>query len=603
VTIHKILHTLELPIVCNFFSAGGKFLLLTPNVNGIENKLRLVKAEIQQEIHDTYFNQFSFLMSHSPIQDFKKEFKIYSFPRTADAIFHKLEVEKSRKSFEILSNAPKGTWNTRAFKASQMYAAYQNNGDCKICGRNPGTLSEVDENGDVIEYCFTCKRDKKYLGETLPKCKYIAFGKGHVSSKDENEGEKIVIFHSSSMESISNKDTENKHECYYVELLEKYECTNEYYLMYNIGKTDEKIESCHLVPIKRYYANHVPTKEKENGKKEVLSFEEIAEYSKWRKVDGKVFDKDLGSELLGVLKVDVDNLGLIFSKGFENPARAEEGLKDIDRKTVSRYLTMSRMLELFFSEWLKEIISGNSKGILIDEFAKLEGIDKEPFKKYLAIEQINFKNIYTVYSGGDDMVLVGSWETMIIFSIFLNMQFRKYTCKNEFITLSAGLTFIKPKFPIASAIKQADALLEKSKEEGKDRITLFGTTVVWDKLPKLINFFLFLNEKLNDDNSKINRAFLYRLYKYHSTALSFLNDKRIEGLKYMSQISYDIARNIIVWDEWGRIKKGKEEYSYLQTLINEKLDKDCVLYNIKLPLYWTLYRNRKVFIDENTIDI
>ena len=49
-----------------------------------------------------------------------------------------------------------------------------------------------------------------------------------------------------------------------------------------------------------------------------------------------------------MLKVDVDNLGLIFSKGLENPARAETGLRDIDRKTVSRYMTMSRMLELFF---------------------------------------------------------------------------------------------------------------------------------------------------------------------------------------------------------------------------------------------------------------
>jgi CRISPR-associated protein Csm1 len=36
VTIHKILHALGLPLVCNLFSAGGKFLLLGPNVTGIE---------------------------------------------------------------------------------------------------------------------------------------------------------------------------------------------------------------------------------------------------------------------------------------------------------------------------------------------------------------------------------------------------------------------------------------------------------------------------------------------------------------------------------------------------------------------------------------
>jgi len=91
-----------------------------------------------------------------------------------------------------------------------------------------------------------------------------------------------------------------------------------------------------------------------------------------------------------------------------------------------------------------------------------------------------------VYSGGDDLILVGPWETMIIFAIYLNQQFRKYTCNNEFITLSAGLTFVKPKYPIASAIKETEALLDESKEKGKNRITVFGTTVEWNQLPEFL---------------------------------------------------------------------------------------------------------------------
>lgn len=628
VTIHKLLHALELPIVCNLFSAGGKFLLLAPNVDGIEGKLRLVKAEIQQEIHDTYFNQFSFLMSHSPVKDFKNEFKIYSFFQTADAMFHKLEAEKNRKSFDILSNTSNGTWNTHNFKASRMYESYQNKGDCKICGKNPGTSDEVDENGNVIECCFTCKRDKEYLGKALPKCKYIAFGKGHVSRQDEGKGKKIVIFHSGNEDVISSVDTGNRPECYYVELLEKYECTNEYYLMYNIGETDRQIESGRLVPIKRYYANHIPTNEKENGEREVLDFKEIAKFSQWQKAEGKDLGKSFGSELLGVLKADADNLGLIFSKGFENPGRAEPGLHDIDRKTVSRYLTMSRMLELFFSGWLKEILSGDHKKTVIDELTSLENIEKERFRKYLEAEQIDFNKIYTVYSGGDDLVLVGPWETMIVFSIFLNWQFRKYTCNNPFITLSAGLTFIKPNFPIASAIKQADLLLTKSKggtiheesgdtkqgqdktpseekDNGKDRITLFGTTVTWNKLSELINFFLFLNEKLNDKNSEnpdnkgsnINISFLHRLLEYHRMALRFLVEKKIEGLKYLSALSYDVGRNIVERNKNGIITKGEEEQKVLQALINKIPDKRSLIYNIKISLFWALYRYRKALKD------
>ena len=211
---------------------------------------------------------------------------------------------------------------------------------------------------------------------------------------------------------------------------------------------------------------------------------------------------------------------------------------------------------------------------------------------------------------------------MIIFAIFLDRQFRKYTCNNKFITLSAGLTFVKPKFPVALAIKQAEMLLSKSKERaihgesgnakqkqgktpkeendiGKDGITLFGTTVKWNKLPKLINFFLFLNEKLIDDNSNIKTAFLYRLLEYHRMALRFLDENNIEGMKNLSAISNDMGRNIIKRDKDGKITTGHEEQQVLQVLINEKLDRNSLIYNVKISLFWALYRNRRARKDED----
>jgi len=182
---------------------------------------------------------------------------------------------------------------------------------------------------------------------------------------------------------------------------------------------------------------------------------------------------------------------------------------------------------------------------------------------------------------------------MIVFAIYLNMQFRKFTCNNKSITLSAGLTFVKPKHPIASSIKQADELLNTSKEQGKNRITLFGTTVAWDRLPDLINFFLFLNNRLGDEHSGINRAFLYRLLEYHRMALRFIVENDVLGLKYLSAMSYDIGRNIITRDEKGRIINRQEELEGLQSLINDKASKDSLIYSLKIPLFFALYRNRK----------
>ena len=580
VAIHKILHSLDLPFVCNLFSAGGKFLLLAPNIEGVKDILQQAKTEIENEIHRSFFNQFSFLMSWMDIHVFRKEFKVYDFFKTADKMFHRLETEKLRKSRNILIDPETDKWNVSAFKADKMYAQYNGKGDCKICGKGPGICEERDlDTGGIIMTCPICYRDKFDIGSELPKCNYIAFGKGSLGKI--KKGKQIVIF-----SDRLNKGEENE-ESYYVELLKDFKDINKYYLAYDIRRDHKASGSnSHLNLLKKHIANHVPLGE--DGS--LLSFEKISEYSKWKKEE-----KTFGSDFLGVLKADIDNLGLIFSKGFENPGRAEKGYDDIDRKTVSRFLTMSRMIELFFSGWIKEIMAKSDKQTLVNSLAEMKGIEeKERFKEYLKENVINFNNIYTVYSGGDDMVLVGPWETMIIFSVFLNHKFREFTCNNSFITLSAGLAFVKPKHPIASAIHQAETLLQQSKNQGKNRITLFGTTIEWNQLPKLIDFFLFLNNKLNlkDEDSKINTAFLHRLNEYHRMALSFFDEKKIEGLKFLSSLSYDIGRNIIKWDKEGKVIKGQEEKIALQMLLNEKLDEQSLIYNLKMPLFWALYRNR-----------
>ncbi|GAI96084.1 unnamed protein product, partial [marine sediment metagenome] len=53
-------------------------------------------------------------------------------------------------------------------------------------------------------------------------------------------------------------------------------------------------------------------------------------------------------------------------------------------------------------------------------------------------------------------------------------------------------------------------------------------------------------------------------------------------------------RNIIKRDKKsGEIEKGKDEFLYLQPLLDIKSGKDSLSYNLKIPVFWTLYRNRK----------
>ncbi len=598
--IQRILYELDLPIVCNMFSAGGKFLLFAPNTD--DGKLTSLKKEIEESIHSAYFNQFAFLMSWDNIHMDNEKYsgpalKIYNFYKIADDMFHRLEIAKSQKLTNVLIDDNSGEWNTEAFKANDIYSQYNEHGDCKICGKGPAIpelykgihyLTEKDEQSEETNTCFLCYRDKFLIGQPLTKAKYVAFAKGILTDDEKNK--KIIIF-------SDCKDDKDNSITYYIDLLNEAKTHKDYYLIYDLSQSSKNSSKFSAIkPLNKYYANHVPADNKGN----CYSFEYITTWSRWKKDEDKNDSEtknEFGSDLLGVMKADIDNLGLIFSKGFENPKRADTA-DDIDRKTVSRFLTLGRMIELFFSGWMKDIMEKSGKEFIIEELTGIDGINKAGIKSYLKAKDIDFSHIYTVYSGGDDMILVGPWETMIIFSIFFNLQFRKYTSNNKYITISAGLAFVKPKHPIASAIKQADELLERSKSKGKNNVTLFGTTIKWEKLPKLIDFFLFLNEKTNDKNSKISPAFLYRINEYHCMALNFVNKGKIEGLKYLSMLSYDIGRNIVDWTKDGKIKNGKEDQKGLNALFLDKPGNDSLILNVKIPLFWALYRNRRSLKDE-----
>ena len=578
-TIHKILHRLDLPLTCNLFSAGGKFLLLAPNVDSLKSKkvekeLEDLRVEVSEDILSTFFNQFTCTLSWIPIEGFKEEFKVYNFFKTADDIFYELEKEKLRKSKSVLMSD--GKWDMEKFKATEIYKEYKGREDCRICGKGPAIYQDED-----VRTCFIYNRDKFVIGKAL--LKYIGFAKGALSEKVDQKN-LIHIFH---------RDKKREEDLdYYIKLLSDKEINDrEFYLTYNIMTEEERKEvSEKEVSLRKYLANYVP---KKNGI--IESFEEIAGYSVWEDENG---GEKKGSVLLGILKADFDNLGLIFSKGFEIPRKEEEKLTDGDRKTMSRYLTLSRMIDLFFSGWMREVMEKNDKEKLISSLSEIEDIeDKERLKRYLNRDEIDFSKIYTVYSGGDDLVLVGSWETMIIFSLFLNIEFRRFTCDNDDITLSAGLAVVKPKHPIAAGIGEADELLEKSKREGKNRITLFSTTVKWKQFPELMDFFLFLNQALNKvspgKKPPITSAFLYRLLKYHNMATKYFDEGRVEGLKFLSALSYDIGRNVIRRDKAGNIKVGRDESFALQRLTVIAKKKSSLIYNLKVPAFWTLYRNRK----------
>ena len=97
---------------------------------------------------------------------------------------------------------------------------------------------------------------------------------------------------------------------------------------------------------------------------------------------------------------------------------------------------------------------------------------------------------------------------------------------------------------------------------------------------------------MESGDPRINTSFLHRLLEYQRKALLYIDDGKTEGLKYLSSLSYDFGRNIFRWKKDGTIEGDRTDVLRLQELIFERPDCDALIHSLKIPLYWTLYRNR-----------
>ncbi|WP_305046698.1 type III-A CRISPR-associated protein Cas10/Csm1 [Geoalkalibacter sp.] len=204
---------------------------------------------------------------------------------------------------------------------------------------------------------------------------------------------------------------------------------------------------------------------KEGGAK---SFHHIAKSALRPRADAP--EKFTGTEALGILKADVDNLGKLFACGLPS-----------ERLNLSRLATFSRQMNNFFSLYLPHLLATESQ----------------------------FSDIYTVFAGGDDLFLIGPWNRIIEFSGVLREAFARFGCGNPQVTLSAGININKPGIPVPALAEQAEDALGAAKNGGRNALTLFGETVGWDQFQQLEDIRRTLEQW--QTQGYIGKAMLYRL--------------------------------------------------------------------------------------------
>lgn len=275
--------------------------------------------------------------------------------------------------------------------------------------------------------------------------------------------------------------------------------------------------------LKNKIHNKLPKEMDEKGRYKVVDFDAIAK---------KAAEAD-ADEKLGILKMDVDNLGMLFR----------------DRE-LHEYKRLSQALEKFFSEDL--------------------------YQKVL-INRIDNQELYPVFAGGDDLFFIGSWHIMMdvakeikdAFSTFqegLNLE--------KTLTLSAGIIIAKPKHPMIRLADEAEDALELAKKyrPEKNSICVFGQPIGWEEFETCIEIKNKLYELIVEKGE--SKAILQRI-KSSDLGFRSLQDRALDRNKIDFPKVYRLKyylRN--TKSEENRQILGEIFDNYAKDLLNDFLKKD-----------------------------
>ncbi len=144
-----------------------------------------------------------------------------------------------------------------------------------------------------------------------------------------------------------------------------------------------------------------------------------------------------GAKLIGALRMDADNIGKILDDGFYGKA------------TLENLSSFSRNLNYFFRLYLWSLCK--------------ENIGKGNGGSPLPTEGSSSSNVHVIYSGGDDLFLLGAWSDAIKLAVTIAEAFKRYACDNIDLGVSGGLTIHDHKFPVNKMADQSKTALNYAK--------------------------------------------------------------------------------------------------------------------------------------------
>lgn len=494
--LRYVLRELGLPYTNVIYSGGGNFFLLAP-VSAAE-RLPMIQRAVTQKLlaHHSAALYLALGATPVPANGFKRgEFKNYW-----DAMHRELGAAKQKRYTELGDELHASVFEPIAHGGNKEKT-------CAVCGEESESVKQIEggESGEKI--CALCDSFGD-LGSQLTQAKFVALGFSAPQQTEKHDAPTALRAFGmqfkcakSNAEPITFTDPVTRAVAWALDDL----------------KDGEKFPTVKDVPtarMMRYTVNRVPQ----------MTFDELQK-------------KSDGIPRLGVLRMDVDNVGDLFGKGF--------GADEKNIATLSRIAALSFQLGLFFEGLVKKICA----------------------------EQADL--IYAVYAGGDDVFLIAPWSIVPDLARRIVTDLDDYTAHNPDVHLSAGMTFIHGKYPVYQAADDAKDALDQAKgmpDKQKNAFSFLGQAWKWNEFENVNAKFERLKklvDKKEDGGLGAPEAILQTFRQFaqdEADKAKRLNTKPVWG-KWMWQGAYKLTRDADrakgpVGDELKAIRDelGKSDY-------------------------------------------
>ncbi|MCD6154650.1 MAG: type III-A CRISPR-associated protein Cas10/Csm1 [Candidatus Verstraetearchaeota archaeon] len=585
---YKILNALELPITNLISCSPGSFIILAPNLQEIEVALKKSRREINTWLMEE-FNGDIYISIDWVSFDKARAKEIVNVIGEAK---EKVDDNKRRKFFEILDEID--------YEKFFILMDPRKKEVCEVCKRDYEPKDIVtDEEG--IKKCKTCSKFEDlafWLRNTDCIIEIPGFKEEFMKEKRlelKETGVKVLdtyfFFKPKQMDLKSILPTFAPESKVYVYKINSTDFEPNFEIETGGAKVGYGFD---------FFATYAPEKEKGIG---IKDFDELA-------------DESEGAKRIGVLRMDVDYLGEIFSQRVNNwhgwaswdlkckncgkiiegisckkcdncgeereikwvskekawickcghkipvTQRCDCGgeLEPISKMTPARYSTLSSLMNVFFHACVDKVCSDGG---------------------FFNPQYLGKGDLYLIYSGGDDLFLVGSWNKVYEAALKIKEEFDIFVGENRDITISASLLDVHKKIPVHRFAEVAKYELdEKAKkrkkiENGeekviKDAISIFRKEKSWGSFRDYYELKNSLYDSIED--GKISRGFLHFLYVIDEEA------QRGDISRVRALALYHFSR----FEEQGMRVKGLEKEIFT-----------CIKNDLYIPVRWAEMLTRR----------